>query len=130
MAYKGKTVEQLKAMQQEYQEKYDDWGGAYEFDTSINEISRALIEVFDSENEKTYLIRLNGKYDEPTIVDYETGKLPANFSFDYVCNFSSEELKQRIIDYRLARNGQDIMTKYFEIVKLLHDKKCENLFWA
>lgn len=92
-------------------------GGASEFDSSINDISRAIIHAFHLEHGKCFLGKVN-LYDKErgNIAEYQftayTGQLVHNFEYAFVTSCPDEELLRLIIEYNQPvekHNGIDAM---------------------
>ena len=136
---KGKSVRELVEMATNYSKYWESWGGSNEEDHCINDISLELIVQFKAEHpdEKIYLIKINKPYnatevDEKVIVEF-IGQKIYTFEYDYVSTICSDELRQRIIDYRNAEVG-DLVNKYLDIIKVFGNKenidKIERLDWV
>ena len=88
------NIEQLNKQATDYIIRHRNSGGSSEFDTSINEISRAKIAVLKTTWKNVFLYKVNVfPYDvyKDHIQEY-TGKKIYNFSCDFALNHENKEL--------------------------------------
>jgi len=88
------NIEQLNKLASDYILLHRNSGGSSEFDKSINDISRAKINVLKTEWEKVFLYKINiYSYDEnQNHIQEFTGQKIYNFSCDFALNHENKEL--------------------------------------
>jgi len=137
MNYKGKTLEELDFLTIEYIKRHRDLGGSSEFDTSINDISRAKIDKFKEVNGKCYLGNIN-HYDidrrnpDIKLVEYE-GQLIYNFQYSFVIPCEDETVIWLINEYNREKKEFDcrlLMKEIEEINNRIEELGGEFLFWS
>lgn len=130
------TLDELTSLTLEYIKKHWNTGGTSEFDHSINEISRAKIQVFYSHHGQAWLFKINRFFEEdkdkPYLVEY-TGQQVYNFEFDGIVPCNDATLIELLKDYESPMqvyNGKDIMKKIDAIMNRMHELKGINLIWS
>lgn len=137
MNYENKTLEELSTLTVEYIKRHWTNGGASEFDTSINDISRAVIDRFKKEHDHCYLGKIND-YDcdrnNPDIqfVEY-TGQKIYNFQYAFVIPSDDQPLREMIREHNRKKktfNSADTMELIEQITKRVCDLGGIHLHWS
>jgi hypothetical protein len=129
-----KTLSELNKCSSDYLIKHWDNGGTSEFDTSINDISRAKIEAMKKEFGDCWLFKIN-RYSEdegtPFMVRYEGQKI-YNFEYCAIVPCYDKELEDLLIDYSKDSGFKSgtIMKKIEIIEDKLYSLKGVYLIWA
>lgn len=131
----NKIDDLLKASTDYYKLHYDN-GGASEFDQSINDISRALIQVFYEKHGVCYMGKINdydqrGANPQITFTPY-TGQTVYNFEFCFIIPCEDEELRRLLKDWNTAKewNGKKAWGDIEIITKRIDDLGGLMLSWS
>lgn len=136
--YIGLSLEELSKAANEYFIRHRDNGGASEFDSSINDISRAIIHAFHLRHEQCFLGKVN-LYDKEreNVAKYQftayTGQLVYNFEYAFVIPRPDEELLRLIIEHNLPKetfNSQDIWNRVKQIFARIEQLGGVSLAWS
>lgn len=136
--YIGLSLEELSKEATAYFMRHRMNGGASEFDSSINDISRAIIHAFHLEHGKCFLGKVN-LYDKEreNIAEYQftayTGQLVYNFEYGFVISGPDEELLRLIIEYNLPKetfNSQDTWNRVNQIFARIEQIGGLSLTWS
>lgn len=128
------TLANLRLQTSNYIKFHWNNGGASEFDTSINDISRAKIMAMKNECGDCWLFKIN-RYPEdagkPYLVQY-TGQKIFNFEYAGIIPFFDPELKRLLINYKRHSGfkSKKIMHKLEKIQERITELNGHNLFWS
>ena len=133
MKYEEFTLKELEKLTGEYIILHRNCGGSSEFDSSINHISRAIVEKF---HEKYGQCFLGTFYDynsqekgEKSIFTEYTGQKILNFEYNFVIPHHDEELAGLITENRNICD-QHIYTRIEAITSKVQEIGGFHLFWA
>lgn len=101
--YTGKTLEELSVLIHGYLNRYHNTGGISEFDLSINDISRAVIQKYKEKHGKCFLGRINDydcdrKNPDIRLAEY-TGQMIPNFRYEFILPCDDEDITRLINEY-------------------------------
>ena len=120
--YKNLSVAELEGLDCEYHRTHWTNGGSSEFDTSINDISRAMIVAYHAEHGRCFLGKINdydqyGKDPQIKFVPYE-GQMVYNFGYAFIIPQEDERLRALIKDHNTQKIEYDSKEAYDVIEKI------------
>jgi hypothetical protein len=137
MKTKTFTLKELEADTLNYMRKHRNTGGASEFDTTINNISRAKIKAFNKLAGECWLLKINRYSEEekaqPVLIKYKGQKI-FNFGYSAAIPCYDQVIIDMLLDYEKPTdkpfNGKDTMSKINAITKRIDELKGIFLFWS
>ncbi|MBB4035397.1 hypothetical protein GGR21_001290 [Dysgonomonas hofstadii] len=137
ITYYSLSYENLLKLSERYYKIHEDNGGSSEFDTSINDISRATVYQFKKKHGQCFLGKVN-LYDEERkrldvrLVPYEE-QLIYNFEYAFVVPCHDEKLIELIRDYNTEKkifNSSEVMRDINKIFNRIEELGGTDLSWS
>ena len=137
LTYYFLSYEELLELSERYYKIHEDNGGSSEFDTSINDISRATVYQFKKKHGQCFLGKVN-LYDEERkrldvkLIPYEE-QLIYNFEYGFVVPCHDEKLIELIRDYNTEKrifDSSEIMRDINKIFNRIEEFGGTGLSWS